>query len=125
MPETLGALDALLELPELKGPVGYSGGVIAIAVRALTRDPRFAAAILFAGSLIPERTMEEARALEIPVTMLLQWDDTGNDRERSLALFDAFAAGEKTLIANMGGHLGVPAGAGAQARQFLASHLQP
>src|SRR6185295_3680368 len=33
VPEWQGALDALLALPEIGGPVGYAGGVIAIGVR--------------------------------------------------------------------------------------------
>ena len=33
VPERRAALDALLSLPEIGGPVGYAGGVIAIGIR--------------------------------------------------------------------------------------------
>ena len=55
---------------------------------------------------------EEARQVTIPLHVLLQWDDEGNDRQLALDLFDAFGSKEKTLHANMGGHTGVPQFAG-------------
>jgi hypothetical protein len=67
--------------------------------------------------------MTEAREIGIPIHVLLQWDDEGNDRQAALDLFDAFASTEKTLVANMGGHTGVPAFAGEDARQFFVRHL--
>ncbi|GAA2078116.1 alpha/beta hydrolase [Aeromicrobium tamlense] len=124
-PEWRSALDAALELPEVEGPVGISGGVIALAVRLAVTDPRIAAALLFAGSFVPRSTFEEARRLRIPVHVLLQWDDAGNDRQRALDLFDAFATAEKTLHANMGGHTGVPAFEADPAMAFLVRHLWP
>ncbi|MDV7264868.1 alpha/beta hydrolase, partial [Rhodococcus oxybenzonivorans] len=48
VPEWRAALDALLELPEISGPVGYSGGVIAIGIRLAVVEPRISAALLFA-----------------------------------------------------------------------------
>ncbi|MFI5532899.1 alpha/beta hydrolase [Kitasatospora sp. NPDC051853] len=124
VPEWRAALDALLELPELRGPVGYSGGVIAIGTRLAAVDPRIEAAVLFAGSFVPAATLEEARRVGIPLHVLLQWDDEGNDRQASLELFDAFASREKTLNANMGGHTGVPQFAGEAAARFFTRHLQ-
>ena len=53
VPEWRAALDALLALPEIGGPVGYAGGVIAIGVRLAAVEPRIAAALLFAGSYVP------------------------------------------------------------------------
>jgi hypothetical protein len=123
VPEWQAALDALLALPELGGPVGYSGGVIAIGVRLALVEPRIAAAGLFAGSFIPRATFEEARRVSIPLHVLLQWDDEGNDRQASLDLFDAFGSTEKTLYANLGGHAGVPPFAGDEALRFFARHL--
>ncbi|MFI1522097.1 alpha/beta hydrolase [Kitasatospora cineracea] len=125
VPELRSALDALLALPELTGPVGYSGGVISVGVRLAAVEPRIAAAGLFAGSLIPRSTFEEARRVTVPLHVLLQWDDEGNDRQASLDLFDAFASPEKSLSANMGGHTGVPAHAGDAAGRFFARHLKP
>lgn len=124
VPEWQAVLDALLTLPEIGGPVGYSGGVISIGTRLAVVEPRISAAVLFAGSFIPRVMFEEARQVAIPVHVLLQWDDEGNDRQAALDLFDAFGSKEKTLNANMGGHTGVPQFAGDAAAQFFARHLR-
>ncbi|NEA53343.1 alpha/beta hydrolase [Streptomyces sp. SID13666] len=124
VPEWQAALDALLSLPEIGGPVGYSGGVISIGVRLAVVEPRISAAVLFAGSFVPRAILEEARQVTIPLHVLLQWDDEGNDRQTALDLFDAFGSKEKTLHANMGGHTGVPQFAGDAAAQFFTRHLR-
>ncbi|MQY30529.1 alpha/beta fold hydrolase [Nocardia aurantia] len=124
VPEWQAALDALLALPEVGGPVGYSGGVISIGVRLAVVEPRIVAAGLFAGSFVPRVMFEEARRVTIPLHVLLQWDDEGNDRQAALDLFDAFGSKEKTLLANMGGHTGVPQSAGEDAAGFFARHLR-
>ncbi|MFO6451276.1 MULTISPECIES: dienelactone hydrolase family protein [unclassified Aeromicrobium] len=124
-PEWHSALDAALALPGIEGPVGISGGVIALAVRLAVTDPRIEAALLFAGSFVPRSTLGEARRLRTPVHVLLQWDDAGNDRQQALDLFDAFATEEKTLHANLGGHTGVPAFEADPAMAFLVRHLRP
>ncbi|MFB6673374.1 dienelactone hydrolase family protein [Streptomyces sp. NPDC057684] len=123
VPEWQAALDALLSLPEIGGPVGYSGGVISIGVRLAMVEPRISAAVLFAGSFVPRTMFEEARQVTIPLHVLLQWDDEGNDRQAALDLFDAFGSEEKSLHANMGGHTGVPQFAGDAAAQFFTRHL--
>ncbi|MCQ4044749.1 alpha/beta hydrolase [Streptantibioticus rubrisoli] len=124
VPEWQDALDALLSLPEIEGPVGYSGGVISIGIRLAVVEPRISAAVLFAGTVVPRALFEEARQVTIPLHVLLQWDDEANDRQAALALFDAFGSKEKTLHANMGGHTGVPQFAGDAAARFLARHLK-
>ena len=124
VPEWQTTLDALLSLPEIGGPVGYSGGVIAIGTRLAAVEPRISAAVLFAGSFVPRSTFEEARQVTIPLHVLLQWDDEGNDRQQALDLFDAFGSKEKTLHANLGGHTGVPQFAGDAAAQFFTRHLK-
>jgi len=124
VPEWQAALDALLSLPEIGGPVGYSGGVISVGIRLAVVEPRIVAAGLFAGSFVPRTMFEEARQVTIPLHVLLQWDDEGNDRQAALDLFDAFGSTEKTLHANMGGHTGVPPFAGEDAAGFLARHLR-
>ncbi|MEC3919014.1 alpha/beta hydrolase [Nocardia sp. CDC160] len=124
VPELQATLDALLALPEIGGPVAYSGGVIAVGIRLAVVEPRIVAAGLFAGSYVPRSIMEEARQVTIPLHVLLQWDDEGNDRQMALNLFDAFGSKEKTLQANMGGHTGVPAYAGEDASRFFARHLK-
>ncbi|WP_421110452.1 dienelactone hydrolase family protein [Streptomyces sp. NEAU-S77] len=123
VPEWQAALDALLSLPEIGGPIGYSGGVISIGIRLAVVEPRISAAVLFAGSFVPRALFEEARQVTIPLHVLLQWDDEGNDRQRALDLFDAFGSKEKTLNANMGGHTGVPQSAGDAAARFFTRHL--
>lgn len=123
VPEWQTVLDELLALPDIGGPVGFSGGVISIGVRLALVEPRIVAAGLFAGSFIPRSIMEEARRVTIPLHVLLQWDDESNDRQDALDLFDAFGSKEKTLHANMGGHRGVPHYAGEDAAGFFARHL--
>jgi hypothetical protein len=123
VPEWQTTLDALLSLPEIGGPVGYSGGVIAIGTRLAVVEPRISAAVLFAGSFVPRAILKEARQVTIPLHVLLQWDDEGNDRQQALDLFDAFGSKEKTLHANLGGHTGIPQFAGDAAAQFFTRHL--
>lgn len=108
VPEWQVALDALLALPGIGGPVGFEGGIISIGIRLAVVEPRISAAGLFAGSFVPAAIGEEARQVTIPLHVLLQWDDEGNDRQAALDLFDAFGSSEKTLHANPGGHTGVP-----------------
>ncbi|MFF6999015.1 alpha/beta hydrolase [Streptomyces sp. NPDC008313] len=124
VPEWQTALDALLSLPEIGGPVGYSGGIISFGVRLAVVEPRIVAATLFAGSLVPRAMYEEARRVTIPLHVLLQWDDEGNDRQAALDLFDAFGSEEKSLHAHMGGHTGVPPYAGDAAAHFFTRHLK-
>lgn len=123
VPEWRAALDALLSLPEIGGPVGYEGGVIAIGIRLAVVEPRISAAKLFAGSFVPATLFEEARQVTIPLQVLLQWDDEGNDRQSALDLFDTFGTREKTLHANLGGHTGVPSFEIDAGARFFARHL--
>ena len=123
VPEWQALLDSVLALPEVSGPVGISGGVTSIGVRLAWAEPRVAAAGLFAGSFVPRSIIEEARRVTIPVHVLLQWDDRGNDRQAALELFDALGSQEKTLQANLGGHTGVPAHAAEDAARFFVRHL--
>lgn len=123
VPELQAALDALLVVPGIRGPVGFSGGIISIGVRLAVVEPRIKAAGLFAGSFIPRQIRAEARDVVIPVHVLLQWDDEFNDRQAALELFDAFGSQQKSLSANMGGHVGVPEYAADEATRFFARHL--
>jgi hypothetical protein len=123
VPEWRAVLDHLLALPGLGDSVGFSGGVTAIGVRMALVEPRIVAAGLFAGSFVPRSIIEEARRVTIPLHVLLQWDDRGNDRQMALDLFDAFGSEEKTLQANLGGHTGIPAYAAEDAGRFFLRHL--
>jgi hypothetical protein len=49
--------------------------------RGLDTPGAAAPAGLFAGSFVPAATFDEARQLTIPLHVLLQWDDKGNDRQ--------------------------------------------
>jgi hypothetical protein len=98
--------------------------VISIGIRLAVVEPRISAAVLFAGSFVPRAMFQEARQITIPLHVLLQWDDEGNDRQAALDLFDAFGSKEKSLHANMGGHAGVPQFAGDAAAQFFTRHLK-
>ena len=124
VPEWQAALDALLSLPEIGGPVGYEGGVIAIGIRLAVAEPRISAANLFAGTFVPAALFAEARQVTIPLQVLLQWDDEANDRQSALDLFDAFGSREKTLHANLGGHAGVPQFEVDDGARFFARHLR-
>ncbi|MCW0214280.1 MAG: alpha/beta hydrolase [Pseudonocardia sp.] len=124
VPEWQALLDALLALPGIGGPTGFSGGIISIGIRLAVVEPRISAAVLFAGSFVPRALFDEARQVTIPLQVLLQWDDQGNDRQMALDLFDAFGTAEKTLHANMGGHAGVPEFEGEAGNRFFARHLR-
>lgn len=123
VPEWRITLDALLALPEIAGPVGFSGWT-AVGIRLAVVEPRIEAAGLFAGGYVPRAQREEARQVSIPLLFLVQWDDEGNPRQRALDLFDAFGTLEKTLHANMGGHVGTPWFEVADGARFFDRHLK-
>ena len=123
VPEWRTTLDALLSLPEISGPVGYSG-MAAIGIRLAVVEPRISAAGFFAGGFVPRVQREEARQVSIPLFFLLQWDDEGNDRQLALDLFDAFGSKEKTLHANLGGHAGTPWFEVDDGDRFFGRHLK-
>ncbi|MEU3756081.1 alpha/beta hydrolase [Streptomyces olivoreticuli] len=123
VPEWRTTLDALLALPGIGGPVGYSGWT-ALGIRLAAAEPRMAAAGFFAGGYVPRAQREEARQVTIPLLLLLQWDDEGNPRQRALDLFDAFGSTEKTLHANLGGHLGTPWFEREDGDRFFGRHLK-
>ncbi|MEV7468067.1 alpha/beta hydrolase [Streptomyces kronopolitis] len=123
VPEWRTTLDALLSLPEIGGPVGYSGWT-AVGIRLAAIEPRIVAAGFFAGGYVPRAQREEARQVTIPLLLLLQWDDEGNPRQRALDLFDAFGSKQKTLHANTGGHAGTPWFEVEDGNRFFDRHLK-
>ncbi|MCM2387513.1 dienelactone hydrolase family protein [Streptomyces albipurpureus] len=123
VPEWRTTLDALLSLPAIGGPVGYSGWT-AVGIRLAVAEPRITAAGFFAGGYVPRAQREEARQVTIPLLFLLQWDDEGNPRQRALDLFDAFGSKEKTLHANLGGHTGTPWFEVEDGNRFFGRHLK-
>ncbi|MEV0123306.1 alpha/beta hydrolase [Streptomyces sp. NPDC050703] len=122
-PEWRTTLDALLSLPGIGGPVGYSGWA-ALGIRLAVVEPRIVAAGLFAGGYVPRAQREEARQVAVPLLLLLQWDDEGNPRQRALDLFDAFGTRQKTLHANPGGHTGTPWFEMEDGNRFFGRHLK-
>jgi hypothetical protein len=104
---------------------GCEGGVTAVGLRMARTEPRVAGAVLFAWSYVPQSMFDEARQVTVPVQVLLQWDDEGNDRQHALDLFDALSSTEKTLHANLGGHTGVPAYELDAAARFFARRFSP
>ena len=125
VPEWRSTLDALQELPEIDGPVGFWGIMqgTGIGVPLTAVEPRISAAVF--GCLGHESLTEAAARITVPVEFLLQWDDEQVDRRSGLALFDAFASREKTLHANAGGHGDVPRFEADSATRFFARHLRP
>jgi pimeloyl-ACP methyl ester carboxylesterase len=122
VPEWRTTLDALLGLPEVGGLVGYAG-MTAVGIRLAALEPRIAAALFFAGGFVPEAVRDEAGRVTIPLQLLMQWDDEGNDRQSALDLFEAFGSKEKTLHANLGGHAGAPWFEVDDGARFFARHL--
>ncbi|MFI6166026.1 alpha/beta hydrolase [Nocardia sp. NPDC051052] len=125
VPEWQATLDALQELPEIgtDGPVGFWGIMqgTGIGIPLTAVEPRITAAIF--GCLGQESLTEAAAKITVPIEFLLQWDDEHVDRQSGLALYDAFAAKEKTLHANAGGHAHVPRFEVDSAARFFTRHL--
>ena len=133
---TLGHVPGILWTPP-SGPaplilLGHPGGLHKMYTRLVARA-RHSAAGGFAAATIElpgsgdrprSAAAEEARQVTIPLQVLLQWDDEGNDRQMALDLFDAFGTKEKTLHANMGGHTGTPWFEGEDANRFFGRHLK-
>lgn len=124
-PEWRAVLDALQRLDHIGtgGPVGFWGVSMgsAIGIPLAAAEPRIIAAVF--GLTGREALVEAAARVTVPVQFLLQWDDELVPRESGLALFDAFASREKTLHANPGRHVGVPAFELESSRCFFARHL--
>jgi pimeloyl-ACP methyl ester carboxylesterase len=126
VPEWQATLDALQSLPEIgtEAPIGYGGGMslgTAIGVPLTAAEPRITAAIFGGGFFVHEALIEAARRITVPVQFLLPLDEEYVDRQSVLALFDAFASKDKTLLANPGSHrnmrwVGVD-------KEFLVRHL--
>jgi hypothetical protein len=112
VPEWQATIDALQSLPEIgaDAPIGFSGMTLASAtgISLAAADSRICAAI-FGGVFVYDAVLEAARRVTIPLEFLLPWDDDEIDRESGLALFEAFASKEKTLLAFPGSHFRVPA----------------
>jgi dienelactone hydrolase len=140
VPEWRAVLDAVQGLDHVgAGPVGYWGVSLGcgLGVPFVAAEPRVRAAVLGLGgapagaealapTVVPTvaPTVAEAAArITVPIEFLVQWDDERVPRAECLALFDAFAAVEKTLHANSGKHSDLPAFELDSTVRFFARHL--
>jgi dienelactone hydrolase len=125
------ALDAAQARPDVSdGQAGYFG--LSLGTRSglpLTAvEDRVAAAALglfgYSAETGPAGVAEAARGVTVPVLFLVQWDDELYPRDDGLALFDLLASPRKTLHANPGRHLDIPAAEITAALQFVARQLR-
>lgn len=125
VPDLRATLAALAGLGHGVGPVGFWGVSMgsAIGIPFVAAEPRIGAAVF--GLAGHETLAEAATRVTVPVEFLLQWDDEIVPRDSGLALFDAFASREKTLHANPGRHMSVPAWELESSVQFFSRHLAP
>ena len=124
VPEWQAVLDAVQELDHVgAGPVGYWGVSLGcgLGVPFIAAEPRVRAAVLGLGGVLA--SAGDAARITVPVEFLVQWDDERVPRAQSLALFDALASAEKTLHANPGKHMEVPAFEVDSTLRFFARHL--
>jgi dienelactone hydrolase len=126
VPEWHATLDALTGLDQVGagGSVGFWGVSMGagIGVPFVAAEPRITAAVF--GLAGGEAITAAAARITVPVEFLLQWDDEVVPRESGLALFGAFASGEKTLHANAGGHMAVPRFEVESSERFFTRHLR-
>ncbi|MCK9896744.1 alpha/beta hydrolase [Frankia sp. AgB32] len=123
VPEWQATLDAVVSLPDIAGPVGYSG-MTAVGIRLTVLEPRIAAAVFFGQGFVPGPLRAQAGDVAVPLLFLLQWDDAGMARQPILDLFDTFGSREKTLHANLGGHAGTPWFEVDDSARFFTRHLR-
>jgi dienelactone hydrolase len=126
VPEWRAVIDALTRLDWIDaGPVGYWGVSLGTAtgLPLVAAEPRITAAVL--GLMGAGTLAAEAARLTVPVEFHLQWDDEIVPREEGLALFGAIGSAEKTLHANPGGHMDIPAFELESSERFFARHLAP
>jgi dienelactone hydrolase len=124
VPEWQAVLDAVQGLGHVgPGPAGYWGVSLGcgLGVPFVAVEPRVRAAVLGLGGALA--SADVAARITVPVEFLVQWDDERVPRAHSLALFDALASAEKTLHANPGPHMEVPAFEADSALRFFARHL--
>jgi pimeloyl-ACP methyl ester carboxylesterase len=125
VPEWRATLDRLQDLDDIgpDAPVGFWGVSLgsATGVPLVAEEPRITAAVLGLAGL--EFVGGAAPRVAVPVEFLLQWDDELVPRDSGLAVFDAFASREKTLHANPGGHIAVPAFEVESSVRFFERHL--
>ncbi len=129
VPEWKAALDAVqgLDIVGAGGPVGYWGVSMgtAIGVPFVAGEPRIKCAVFGLAGLRPGQSAfeEAAKAIQIPVEFVFQWEDAVAPRDNGIALFNAFASKEKTMHINPGAHVEIPNFEGASWERFFLRHL--
>jgi dienelactone hydrolase len=124
--EWKAVLDAVQKLPEVgQGPVGWWGLSMGTAIGGpfVASEPRVRAAVLGLAGVRTEEFEQLARRITVPVMVMCQWDDEVAPRDSVLKLFDVLASKEKTLHANPGRHVEVPAYERAAWEEFFVRHL--
>lgn len=130
VPEWRAALDAVQQMDFVGagGAVGYWGVSMgtAIGVPFVAAEPRIQCAVFGLAGLRPGATeMEQAaNSITIPLQFVFQWEDAVAPRESGIALFNAFAAKEKTMHINPGGHMDIPTFESDAWKNFYLRHLK-
>jgi dienelactone hydrolase len=122
--QTVPEWRAVLDVLDGFGPVGYWGVSLGcgLGVPFVAAEPRVRAAVLGLGGACAAASA--AAQITVPVQFLLQWDDERVPREQGLALFDAFASPEKTLLANPGRHGELPPSELESSLRFFERYLR-
>jgi dienelactone hydrolase len=107
---------------------GVSMGTL-IGLPFVASEPRIGAAVLGLAGLGNrpggDRFEQAARALTIPVLLVLQGNDELVGQAAGLALFDAIGSSEKTVHINPGGHVEIPLFERDAYEAFFLRHLGP
>lgn len=126
VPEWQATIDALQALPEIgpDAPIGYGGMTLGVVAGILLAplEPRVTALSL-GGVFVDDGLIAAARKVTVPVEYRIPWDEEEMDHASSIALFDAFAAKDKTLHAHPGRHFQVPEHERDSAARFFARTL--
>jgi dienelactone hydrolase len=123
----LDHLDAQ-EAGQRYGYWGVSMGT-AIGLPFVASEPRVRAAVLGLAGLGnrpgAKRFEQAARGLNVPVLLVLQWNDELVSQEAGLSLFEAIGSAGKTLHVNPGGHVQIPLFERDAYEAFFLRHLGP
>jgi dienelactone hydrolase len=125
-------LDAVQQLDVVgPGPIGYWGLSMGthFGLPLVAGEPRIAAAVLGLFGWTEGSPLvgydDQARAVDVPVLFLVQWDDELVPRASAFELFDLIGSTDKSLHANPGVHVAVPRAERLAAEAFFAQHLGP
>jgi len=125
-------LDAVQQLEVVgAGPLGYWGLSMGthFGLPLVAGEPRIRAAVLGLFGWAEGSPLvgydDKARAVDVPVLFLVQWNDELVPRTAAFELFDLIGSSDKTLHAHPGPHVAVPRVERVAAENFFAHHLGP